>query len=68
MMAAQTPLLAWNAESGHDDFGPIDRAEFQAVLAGEGPCNRQCLAHRDAAHAMFRHPTFHPLPEGVRNL
>jgi ring-1,2-phenylacetyl-CoA epoxidase subunit PaaA len=45
------PLLAWNAESGHYDFGPIDWAEFQAVLAGEGPCNRQRLAHRNAAHA-----------------
>ena len=55
-------------ERRRGDFGPIDRTEFQAVLAGEGPCNRQCLAHRDAAHAMFRHPTFHPLPEGVRNL
>jgi ring-1,2-phenylacetyl-CoA epoxidase subunit PaaA len=44
------PLLTWNPEREHYDFGPIDWAEFQAVLAGEGPCNRQRLAHRNAAH------------------
>jgi len=44
------PLLAWNPESGHYDFGPIDWAEFEAVLAGNGPCNRQRIARRTAAH------------------
>jgi ring-1,2-phenylacetyl-CoA epoxidase subunit PaaA len=33
------PALAWNEERGHYDFGPIDWAEFRAVLAGDGPCN-----------------------------
>jgi ring-1,2-phenylacetyl-CoA epoxidase subunit PaaA len=44
------PLLRWNPEREHHDFGPIDWSEFQAVLAGEGPCNRQRLAHRNAAY------------------
>jgi ring-1,2-phenylacetyl-CoA epoxidase subunit PaaA len=33
------PDLAYNDERGHYDFGPIDWAEFRAVLAGDGPCN-----------------------------
>ncbi len=45
------PDLRWNAERGHYDFGPIDWAEFKQVLKGNGPCNRQRLAHRRAAHA-----------------
>jgi ring-1,2-phenylacetyl-CoA epoxidase subunit PaaA len=45
------PELRWNAERGHHDFGPIDWAEFRAVLRGEGPCNAQRLAVRRRAHA-----------------
>ncbi len=44
------PDLHWNAERGHYDHGEIDWAEFRAVLAGNGPCNDQRLAHRRAAH------------------
>jgi ring-1,2-phenylacetyl-CoA epoxidase subunit PaaA len=44
------PLLRWNEQRGHYDFGPIDWEEFFAVVAGNGPCNRQRLAHRVRAH------------------
>ena len=44
------PELRWNAERGHHDHGPIDWGEFEAVLRGDGPCNRQRLAHRVRAH------------------
>jgi ring-1,2-phenylacetyl-CoA epoxidase subunit PaaA len=44
------PLIRWNEERGHYDFGPIDWDEFFAVVAGNGPCNRQRLAHRVRAH------------------
>jgi ring-1,2-phenylacetyl-CoA epoxidase subunit PaaA len=44
------PQLRRNDETGHVDFGPIDWAEFDAVVAGNGPCNSQRLAHRIHAH------------------
>jgi ring-1,2-phenylacetyl-CoA epoxidase subunit PaaA len=44
------PDLRWNAETGHYDFGEIDWSEFQAVLKGDGPCNRQRMANRVRAH------------------
>jgi ring-1,2-phenylacetyl-CoA epoxidase subunit PaaA len=40
------PLIRWNAERQHYDFGPIDWSEFKRVLAGDGPCNRERLATR----------------------
>ncbi|MBL8327629.1 MAG: 1,2-phenylacetyl-CoA epoxidase subunit A [Rubrivivax sp.] len=40
------PLLKWNAERGHHDFGPIDWEEFWRVVGGHGPCNRERLAAR----------------------
>jgi ring-1,2-phenylacetyl-CoA epoxidase subunit PaaA len=42
--------LAYNDERGHYDFGPIDWAEFKAVLAGLGPCNAERIARRRRAH------------------
>ena len=44
------PDLRWNEERGHHDFGVIDWTEFQEVLAGNGPCNRQRVASRVRAH------------------
>jgi ring-1,2-phenylacetyl-CoA epoxidase subunit PaaA len=44
------PALRWNPERGHHDFGAIDWDEFRAVVRGDGPCNRQRVAHRVAAH------------------
>jgi ring-1,2-phenylacetyl-CoA epoxidase subunit PaaA len=40
------PLLKWNEERGHHDFGPIDWAEFWRVVGGHGPCNSERLAAR----------------------
>jgi ring-1,2-phenylacetyl-CoA epoxidase subunit PaaA len=40
------PLLTWNEERGHHDFGPIDWAEFWRVVGGHGPCNTERLAAR----------------------
>lgn len=42
--------LKWNEETGHYDFGEIDWDEFQAVLAGAGPCNQERMEARRAAH------------------
>jgi ring-1,2-phenylacetyl-CoA epoxidase subunit PaaA len=44
------PELRWNAERGHHDFGEVDWDEFWQVVGGNGPCNRQRIAHRRAAH------------------
>jgi ring-1,2-phenylacetyl-CoA epoxidase subunit PaaA len=43
------PELKWNAERGRYDFGAIDWSEFQRVLRGNGPCNRERMAARVAA-------------------
>jgi len=45
------PELRHNEESGHWRFGEIDWGEFNEVLAGNGPCNRERLAARRKAHA-----------------
>ena len=44
------PELKWNEERGHYDFGEIDWEEFNRVISGDGPCNRQRLAHHVRAH------------------
>jgi ring-1,2-phenylacetyl-CoA epoxidase subunit PaaA len=44
------PDLKFNDATGHWDYGTIDWSEFQRVLAGDGPCNRQRLAARRKAH------------------
>jgi len=44
------PDLQWNADTGHYDFGPIDWAEFQQVISGHGPCNRERIETRKQAH------------------
>ena len=40
------PDLVWNEERQAHDFGTIDWAEFKAVIAGDGPCNRERLQAR----------------------
>ena len=40
------PDLAWNEERGHYDFGEIDWNDFWQVVEGNGPCNRERLAHK----------------------
>jgi len=44
------PDLRWNAERGHYDYTPPDYDELFRVVAGDGPCNRQRMARRVAAH------------------
>jgi len=44
------PHLKWNEERGHYDFGEIDWTEFNQVLRGNGPCNKERLAARVKAH------------------
>jgi ring-1,2-phenylacetyl-CoA epoxidase subunit PaaA len=45
------PALHYDAESGDWITGPIDWAEFQQVISGNGPMNRERLAARNKAHA-----------------
>ncbi len=42
--------LRFDETSGHWRFGAIDWSEFRAVLAGNGPCNRQRMRQRQEAH------------------
>src|SRR5882672_879126 len=42
--------LAWDGERQHYRFGAIDWSEFNEVLKGNGPCNRERLAARRRAH------------------
>lgn len=51
------PDLKWNAARGRYDFGAIDWDEFNNVVRGNGPCNRERLATRKKAYddgAWFR--------------
>jgi ring-1,2-phenylacetyl-CoA epoxidase subunit PaaA len=49
-LAFPDPELRFESQAGHWRFGAIDWAEFHNVLAGNGPCNRQRLQQRRAAH------------------
>lgn len=44
------PDLKWNEARGHYDFGTINWEEFWNVVKGNGPCNKQRLNARIAAH------------------
>ena len=44
------PDLLWDESAGQHRFGAIDWSEFNDVLKGHGPCNRERLAARRAAH------------------
>ena len=43
------PLLKWNEERQHYDFGPINWQEFWDVVNGNGPCNKERLDARRKA-------------------
>jgi ring-1,2-phenylacetyl-CoA epoxidase subunit PaaA len=45
-LSVPDPDLVWNAERGHYDFGEIDWDEFWDVVKGDGPCNRERMAHK----------------------
>ena len=44
------PDLRLDEATGHWCIGTIDWTEFDTVLRGDGPCNRQRLEHRRRAH------------------
>src|SRR5437870_3395511 len=46
--------LRFDPDTQHYLIGPIDWNEFHAVLAGHGPCNRERLEARRAAHEAGR--------------
>lgn len=50
-MTLPDPDLRWNEARGHYDFGAIDWTEFNEVLRGNGPCNRERLETRNKAWA-----------------
>ena len=43
------PDLVWNEERGQHDFGAIDWDDFWQVVRGNGPCNRERIAHKRKA-------------------
>ena len=43
------PNLKWNAARGHYDFSEINWTEFNEILKGNGPCNKERLAARNKA-------------------
>ena len=44
------PELRRDAHTGHYRIGPIDWQEFDSVVAGDGPCNRERLATHRRVH------------------
>jgi ring-1,2-phenylacetyl-CoA epoxidase subunit PaaA len=44
------PDLKWNPDRGHHDYTQPDYDELFQVIKGNGPCNRQRMAHSRAAH------------------
>tara|TARA_R110002072_G_scaffold245404_1_gene404689 strand:- start:34 stop:981 length:948 start_codon:yes stop_codon:yes gene_type:complete len=42
--------LKWNEKKGQYDWGQIDWEEFYNVIKGNGPCNKERLAARQAAY------------------
>ncbi|TWG09617.1 ring-1,2-phenylacetyl-CoA epoxidase subunit PaaA [Micromonospora taraxaci] len=43
--------LRWNEERQAYDYTQPDYDELMRVISGDGPCNRERIAHRRAAHA-----------------
>jgi ring-1,2-phenylacetyl-CoA epoxidase subunit PaaA len=43
------PDLKWNEETGRYDFGEIDWTEFNEVVKGNGPCNKERVAAKQKA-------------------
>ncbi len=42
--------LKWNEDRGHYDFGEIDWTDFNEVIKGNGPCNKQRLQTKNKSH------------------
>jgi ring-1,2-phenylacetyl-CoA epoxidase subunit PaaA len=50
-LALPDPELRWNDERQAHDYTQPDYDELMRVISGDGPCNRQRMAHRRRAHA-----------------
>jgi ring-1,2-phenylacetyl-CoA epoxidase subunit PaaA len=65
------PLLRWNPDRGHHDFGEIDWVEFKQVISGGGPMTQQRIANRrraDEEGAWVREAAAaHAVKKGVRS-
>jgi ring-1,2-phenylacetyl-CoA epoxidase subunit PaaA len=44
------PKLRWNATTGHYETGEINWEEFDRVIHGDGPCNRERMEHHKKVH------------------
>ena len=56
-LSVPDPDLRFNEETQHYEFGEIDWTEFNNILKGNGPCNRDRLRTRVKAYndgAWFR--------------
>jgi ring-1,2-phenylacetyl-CoA epoxidase subunit PaaA len=45
------PKLRWNEQTGHYETGEINWTEFNNVIHGNGPCNRERMEHHKKVHA-----------------
>ena len=45
------PKLRWDETSGHYETGEINWDEFNRVVNGDGPCNRERMEHHQQVHA-----------------
>ena len=45
------PKLRWNEAAGQYDTGEINWEEFNQVVNGDGPCNRERMEHHKKVHA-----------------
>lgn len=45
------PKLRWNEATGHYDTGEINWEEFNQVIQGNGPCNKERMDHHKQVHA-----------------
>jgi ring-1,2-phenylacetyl-CoA epoxidase subunit PaaA len=45
------PNLKLDPATGHYEIGPLNWEEFQHVINGDGPCNKQRMNHHKAVHA-----------------
>ncbi len=48
-LSVPDPDLEWDEEAGHYRFGEIDWDDFWQVVKGNGPCNRDRIAHKTKA-------------------
>lgn len=49
-LSVPDPILNFEEESGNWVHGPIDWGEFQRVIHGKGPCNKERMEARRQAH------------------